>query len=453
MRLLTRLAPILLAAGSSVGLFALNPLPSNFTNCILSTGSGTTCSIPSGTYDVTSTLTVERSNITIEGSSITGTTLRRASASLQAMIVPASGVGGVTIAYLTIDGNRYDSSLGINCLAANQGWGEIDWRVFVSGTRTYDESQTGIVTIHDVAIINAPADGVHLGGYASGGASTISYSFIGTDSSTSHTPSYATRGTGLVLWGTSAGSYYAHYYYSGTAGLSVFGSNQIIYGNEFFQNRYEASDGSAGGGQLYLEGPIYTSYATATSVARNTINGNNWTTPSSGTLNGCSVSNPNNNGVAGIEMSGYYHGIYNNEISQHSGDGISIGGGNEAGSITITTNNPWVPGDTPQYISYNGHFGIWVWGTNQNSGDPNQHNVQGIELDQLYMANNSAHDVWFDYNVVGVGGAPNSAVGFSTTGTHHMCGTSGWSGSSSPPPPYITNPGTYNGTPSNSSCP
>ncbi len=56
------------------------------------------------------------------------------------MIVPASGVNGVTIAYLTIDGRRYDFSGAINCLPANQDWAEIDWRVFSPGTRKYDES-------------------------------------------------------------------------------------------------------------------------------------------------------------------------------------------------------------------------------------------------------------------------------------------------------------------------
>ncbi len=56
-----------------------------------------------------------------------------------------------------------------------------------------------------------------------------------------------------------------------SARTAVYGSYEIIYGNEYFQNRYEASDASPGGGQIYLEGPVYTEYATATSVARNSI--------------------------------------------------------------------------------------------------------------------------------------------------------------------------------------
>lgn len=71
----------------------------------------------------------------------------------------------------------------------------------------------------------------------------------------------------------------------------------------------------------------------------------------------------------------------------------------------------------------------------------------------LYMTNN-LNDVFFDRNMVGTSGPTSSAVGFSPTGTHHMCGTSKWSGSSPPPPPaHITYPGTYGGTPSNNVCP
>lgn len=51
---------LFMVAGLSVSAI---PLPSSFLTCISSTGSGSTCSLGSGTYDVTSTLTIGRSNI------------------------------------------------------------------------------------------------------------------------------------------------------------------------------------------------------------------------------------------------------------------------------------------------------------------------------------------------------------------------------------------------------
>ncbi len=427
-----------------------------FRDCVSAAGAGygSTCTLDPGSFGLTDTIVVGRSNITIEGSGLGTTTVYRAAATLQKMIMPAPYVTNVTMRYLTLDGRRWDFGSALNCLPANREWAELDWRALGSDGLYHAGSPTGTLTAHDIVVINAPADGVQLGGQAS----TLSYVFIGTDQYTSHIPSRATRSSGVLLRGYQAGVYYSHIYYSGTAAVAVHGcgtggsvpepycSHQFVYGNDIFSNRYEQSDPAGGGGQVYLEGPdVAQSYSNGVSVAANTIDGNNWR--ASSWVNGCFVQQPNPAG--GMEVNGYNHGLYNNSIFRNSSGGMGIGGGNVAKNITVTTDNPWVPGESPRSIRDNGYHGITVLGTAH--GHP--YNVEGIKLTRLYMSNNVNHAVWFDYNTVGVNGPGSFAVGFDPTGTHHICGTSGWEGPTSPPPPWILYPGTYNGGPFNNVCP
>ena len=333
----------------------------DFTNCISSSGTGATCSLPAGQWPVSTTLLVQRSGITITGDSISHTTLYRASSSLGVMMMPASGVGNVTIAWLRFDGRRYDFGSARNCLLANLDWAELDWRARSGDIPTNGVlyGSVGTVTVHDIEVINAPADGVFL----DGSSSTISYSFFGTDhTQTKANSAWATRGTGLQLFGGSAGSYYSHIYYSGTAAVAVHGSNEYVYGNEFYSNRYEGSDGYPAGGQLYLESPYYTHPAYATAVAANTIDGANWSVPNNSMVNGCPTSNPLNVGTGGMEIYGYYQYIYDNEVKNHTGAGIGMGG-DPTGPVFITTYNPWNTGDIKRAIHDNQYIGIQILGS------------------------------------------------------------------------------------------
>src|ERR1700730_10751304 len=86
-----------------------------FTQCIGPQGQGAVCQFDAGTYPITATLLLGRSNITIRGTILASpgdTVLQRAQgfqgALLQDVVPPTSTptLTGITVRDLTIDGNR-----------------------------------------------------------------------------------------------------------------------------------------------------------------------------------------------------------------------------------------------------------------------------------------------------------------------------------------------------------
>jgi hypothetical protein len=81
----------------------------DFTTCVSSSGSGTTCPLDAGSYSVLSTIPIRRNGITVTGTLVSGaidTTLQRTStlgAGNPILIIEATGV---TVENLTLDGDR-----------------------------------------------------------------------------------------------------------------------------------------------------------------------------------------------------------------------------------------------------------------------------------------------------------------------------------------------------------
>jgi|GEM_PF-3498181 hypothetical protein len=313
---------------------------------------------------------------------------------------------GVTVSYLTFDGNRYNFGIqgsGISCLTDQLS--KID----------LDLSSGGNFTAEWLDFVNSPDTAVHLSGL-----STLSYSNLGMGTSSGigpngltgpeDGPQTATRFTAVYLSGGSSAAqspgsaaYYNSVYYAGTAGITLDGYDQIVYGNWLFNNRYEMSDGS-GGGQLTLwPGPFGT--AALASVAGNVINGNNWDGGQS-TETLCPITGPLQSN-SGVEANGTGHRFYNNELYENSGGGMVVNLGDPTAQILVSSTNPWYSGDTPRYIEANGYGGITFYGSSRGWSP-----IQGVSLDDVLIANNAIYGVYFD-NVQNYG----SYLGFVQNGS------------------------------------
>ncbi len=220
----------------------------SFRTCIGSGGSGSTCAISAGTHDIDTTLQIERSGITIEGTvgDATQVIFRRTSllgrASIMAINTSAVSSPILTIRSATFDGNRQLNSGTVPLCSSSGGPADLDlW-------------DAGIATVQYINFISAPWDALHIGGSQASGvnASTVSYSNFGQGfSSMSRTaPQTATRWFGILAQGNSTGIYYNNIAYVGLAAIDLYsGFGQYVIGNQMNSNRYEQPDGISGGGR------------------------------------------------------------------------------------------------------------------------------------------------------------------------------------------------------------
>jgi hypothetical protein len=382
-------------------------------------------------YPVYPTLSIGRSNTIITGGGGPGETIlvrANSSPTNNDMMGVLNGVTNVTVSNLTFDGNRYGFGIneqGLSCLGGNAGIYDLNL--------TYAGPTTGTFTVEWVDFINAPGTALLLDGpgssvsvsnFGQGGAG------IGADGTQYPTSlgqlepadQSATRSTAVYINGSSNGAWYNHISYAGTAGTTLNGAGQFAYGNWLFQNRYELSDGY-GGGVLTLNGPGETdphqsSYAL---VAGNVINGNYWPPQASppARVNGCPF--PGVNQSPGVEVYGTGHRLYNNEVYQNTGSGMTFAGscdydtdpksptyGQHNGKpacpvsdITISGVN-YVPNsnDSPKYVEGNQFGGIWF-----RSGCPTCDASNGVTLDNLLVWNNAKWGI----NLSGVSIDPSNA--------------------------------------------
>lgn len=344
------------------------PVPQAFITCVSSSGTASTCTLPAGTYTVTSAIPVERSGITVRGGSMTpsGTVLQRGANNSRIMTVN-SGLTGVIIEYLTFDGNRFAvPGYNLSCLSGNSNYWDLD---LCPGAGSC--SSSGTVTVQYVDFENAPGDALRI----AGSPSTVSYSNFSPLGSAS-----ATRSTAVRLYGSQSGAYYNTIDYAGTAGINVLGSGDYVYGNYLGQNRYEQSDGGPGG-QLYLDAG-----SSNASVTANFINGNYWHTTGQ-PVNGCSTPNNGVTGPSGVEAYGSNQYLYNNGVIQNMGTGIQVGGSNPTGPFKITITNPWDSSDVVRCVYHNGG-GVSFLGPG-NCGGACTHAVTGVTLDAIQVMDNN----------------------------------------------------------------
>lgn len=262
---------------------------------------GTTCQLaarPSSPYPVNTMLTIRRSNICVQGSGASSTTLQRGSPSLASMMNAISGVSGVIIQNLTFDGNRFGFSGSIACKPHNVAVYDLNLQSLGNG----------YATVQYCNFINAPGDAVILAGQPSSGASTsIGYSNFGLNGSGS-----ATRSTAIRLGGNLSRAFYNTIDYAGTAAINVTGTNCYVWGNTMEWGRYEDGDS---GGILYLQ-----KNSSNTTVGSNVIDGHNYVSLPS--PNGCSETA----GItfSGTEATGSNQAFYNNEIRNNKGANCAI---------------------------------------------------------------------------------------------------------------------------------
>jgi len=383
-------------------------------------GSASSCTLPTGTHTVCSsvgTINIVNSSLTaISGgdSDPADTVLQRGDGSLQTIMSLTSAAQGLTIEYLTLDGNRwafgsppsggtqYSTAPNISCLIQSTGYYELN---LASAT---------IATVWYVNFINDPVAGLILGGstYTTSppAASTVDYSTFGSMDDSAQ----AARATAMMVEGTHSGAYYNHIYYAGTAGINLNGgNNQIAYGNTLYSNRYEMSDGGQGG-DLFIAPGTY-----AATVAANVIDQNFWFTDSStGTVNGCPVPADEPQLPYPMEIYGYDNYFYNNEVDAGT-IGMTLGQATgDTYNIYISGANPFDGSDAPRYFNDNSWTALFFLGTSYSNG------VSGVTLDQIRVCNtgySSDPSTPYYYSApFGIGGISfnyTSGTGFTTSVT------------------------------------
>lgn len=389
---------------------------SGFQDCIgangASLGYSTTCELSAAgsPYLVTTPLIIGRSGIVVTGSSLSSTVLRRNSSSLAVILKASSAaITNVTVSHLTLDGNRY--GVGLSCLTTQLNIFDMDLAL------------GGIFTVQWVDFVNAPDTALRLGGTSVGSSgSSVSFSNFGQSGTSS-----ATRFTAMYL-SQNAGAYYNAVAFAGTAGITLDGNSQVVYGNLLSRNRYELSDGH-GGGQITLW-----HNADDARIGGNVINGDYWPPSASFSVaSGCSTptSLEYNNG---IEASGHGNAFYNNEVEQHTGAGMSLNldSPNTTGDVTISSANPWYSSDTPRYVEAN-QGGIVVLGPPRTDGLGNYFPVvTGVTLDDVLVRNNGQSGVYL-YNTQNSSGfygfANGSCMSGNTSGDVYTQFTSPWNAS------------------------
>lgn len=360
--------------------FASPVFPSNlsgFRTCISNSGTGRTCQLDSGIWDVDATLVIERNGILLQGTSgdASDVILRRSSTLGANDIMYLNSGLTTTIQYLTFDGNRQTISL---CASTDPG---------VADLNLWD---AGIATVQYVNFIDAPWRTLALRTTSSSGASTVSYSNFGqgfyAHGYSRTAQQTAGRWLAIIIGGDSTGVWSNNIAYSGMSAVQLYqGTGQYVVNNIIQNAMYEHPDGVSGG-QVYIAGPGASTYA---SIANNYINGNYWDTTNKNTSNTDILCTPTGGLFTfGIEASGTGHRYYNNAVLQNMGWGIFLRPwdttvGETLNSNTISGYDPFCTGGctyVPHYVENNG--GCWTrYGCYNGGFWPASYAMAGINAD------------------------------------------------------------------------
>jgi hypothetical protein len=325
-----------------------------FTTCIGPQGTGTVCQLDAGTYQISSTLFIGRSNITIEGSTATSpgaTVLQRAPGFTNTLLRDPypNGLTSITVRDFTFDGNRAQN-------AATYSTYSPDVQIFT----------TASLLITNCDFINSPNFSLALYGAGTSGVvvnnsyfanAVISGFFSGPTGDHSGQDYTACSGEQFPDMVIIAGSRFEGF--GQNALYSSMTNAQIV--NNYFTETYDFAIGPyiPAGGQIDLD-PC-TDHA---AVVGNTFaNG----TPPPGAGN-----------TQGIELHGTDIAVVNNMVSQELNAGISIGG---AANIFIAN---W----DKTSATFGNYGGIGI-----HQGDPgafdSQRPVDFITIDNANVVNNT----------------------------------------------------------------
>jgi hypothetical protein len=315
-----------------------------FIACVAGTASS--CSLDSGVWDVSSTISIERSNVTLTTSG--DATLRRASGFHDPIIGHnGSAHTNIRLENIKFDGNRYAVTMSggtLGCAPVNDALAEINF------------TGVGQVAVANINVIRSVSHSIII----EGSYSSVTTSDFGWSSNSD--PTLGARNTAIILRGQGSVASYNRVAYSGGAGISLESTLQVAYGNTLYKNRYEMTDG-VGGGQIYINATV-----NATAVAANTIDGGYWHRDSvydssKTTVNTCTAVSghplSHSSYPHGIEGSGSQHQYYNNHILQNLGFGMLIrkqeSGYNSTPTTdtVISTENPWVANQPRTFVELN----------------------------------------------------------------------------------------------------
>ena len=354
--------------------------PQTWLNCINIAGSY--CPLGQGTYSIIGLQLA--SGVTISGTGVSpySTVLQRKDGMTGFMIyIPATA----TISNLTIDGNRY----------------------------SFPNEQTGCNTSHGQACGPVGQFGcVHpnLGPHDVHGSATVNqvYFWNSTDVSLyltagtlSNSGIYYSRSTGA--WVESGTVMLNSFDHNGTAGINLLGSSQkTVKNNVFSQNRYEVSDGEAGG-------QVYVNYSAAnSSVYDNTIDGYSWQT-SSANINNCyPPATPQ--GPGGIEIEPYSSNtkVHSNSVKRNPWYGVE---GHSVNSLEVSGYLKDICGSCyPRYIENNtgGPAGL---GNGVSFPQPTGFPFSaGLILDRVLSRNNGGSAAYIPQGTTGLGWTGNHCL-------------------------------------------
>ncbi len=343
----------------------------DFVRCVGASGHELICKLDAGTYPVSETISLGRSNITIEGAvlgSLLETTLQRAPGFAGALISDVNAIGtalkSITIHDMTFDGNRDANS---------------------SSYYTYNPDVSIFAVqkllVDNCTFINSPNIGLALYGAGTGDV-MVNQSYFGNpvvfgmwSDATVDTTNITYLDCPNIQFVNNVTLKNSVFENAGESGLLAEVTNLQILGNVFTNNHSNTVPFDDSGGQIDL-----------TVCAKNVLISKN-------TFQTGSVS-PNGTVADGIELHGTNISLIDNTVRNNSGDGINMDGvqhilisnldsrtgsfGNGRSGIAIAHSDPtfriteWISVDSA-IATGNMEYGIWSDTSNTTPTEPVNH--------------------------------------------------------------------------------
>jgi Right handed beta helix region len=331
----------------------------DFVQCVGASGHDPVCKLDAGIYPVSQTISLGRSNITIEGTvlgSLLETTLQRAAGFDDALISDVNAIGttlkSVTIRDLTFDGNR-DANLS-PYFAYNP-----DVSIFVVQK----------LRVENCTFINSPNIGLALYGAGTGDV-IVDRCYFGNpvvfgmwSDATVDTTNITNLDCPNIQFVNNVILKDSVFENAGESGLLAEVTNLQILGNVFTNNHSNTIPFDDSGGQIDL-----------TVCTKNALIWKN-------TFQDGSAS-PNGTVADGVELHGTYISLIDNTVKNNSGDGINMDG---VQHISIKNSDPTT-----------GSFGNGRSGIAIAHSDPTFRITEWISIDSAIATGNVEYGIWSD---------------------------------------------------------
>jgi hypothetical protein len=331
----------------------------DFVQCVGASGQGAVCRLDAGIYPVSETISIGRSDMTIEGTvlnSLLETTLQRAPGFDGALLTDVGAIGttleSITVRDLTFDGNRDEN---------------------VSPYYAYNPDVSIFVVqklrVEHCTFINSPNIGLALYGAGTGDV-IVNQCYFGNpvvfgmwSDATVDTTNITYLDCPNIQFVKNVILKHSVFENAGESGLLAEVTNLQILENVFTNNHSNTIPFGDSGGQIDL-----TVCAKHALISKNTFQ------------NG-SVS-PNGTVADGIELHGTYISLLDNTVKNNSGDGITMDG---VQHISIKNSDPTT-----------GSFGNGRSGIAIAHSDPTFRTTEWISIDSAIATENAEYGIWSD---------------------------------------------------------